>query len=387
MRILTINSGSSSIKLALFERVPELKKTGIITVDGIGGSNISLRVSLENGSENVKEMAPVDHNQALRLALDKLGSSHFDAVVHRVVFGGPRLRRTSLLVPSVLEQLHRMSSYDPDHMPFVLSAVDEISNRLPQATQVATFDSAFFADLPVVAKTLALPKKYREKGVEKFGYHGLSYMSLLAKLEHVDPRNVDGRIVMAHLGSGASLSAITNRRPIDTTMSFSPTSGIIMSTRSGDIDPLLASMLIEQDNLSTKDFADVVSHESGLMGISETTGDMYSLLQTAQSDSRAQLAIDSFCYAVQKAIGGLAATMGGIDMLVFSGGIGERSALIRSQICAKLGFLGIVLDANANQIGDQIISVPDSKPVWVIESDEASVMATEAIGLLDGSPK
>jgi acetate kinase len=251
--------------------------------------------------------------------------------------------------------------------------------------QVVCFDTAFHRSMPRVASQLPIPRRYAAKGVQRYGFHGLSYTFLMGELARLgDPAAARGRVILAHLGSGASLAAVRDGRCIDTSMGFTPTAGLVMGTRSGDLDPGLVSYLALTDAMSAAQFQTMVNHESGLLGISETSADVRDLLEREPSDPRAAEALALFCYQAKKWIGSFAAALGGVDTLVFAGGIGENAAPVRKRICDGLGFLGIEIDADANGRHAQRISTGTGSPVTVrvIRTDEESVIAALSIGLL-----
>ncbi len=381
-QILTVNTGSSSLKLLLFEASEVLVPRVKIVVDGLGlpSSRLELTVRNDDSSTFSKHYDPLDHVGALRAALDELNErgmlNDIAAVGYRVVFGGPHLRSSQLINDDVLGQLESYAQFDPDHMPFTIQIVKQLMARFSAQAHVACFDTAFFSELPSVAQTLPLPKSIRDRGVLKYGYHGLSYTYLLSRLEELGAAQ-DKKIIMAHLGSGASLAAIKNGKPIDTTMSFSPTSGIPMSSRSGDLDPSIASFLIKQVGMDIETFSHTTNKQSGLLGISETTADMYTLLQQESDDPRSKAAVDSFCYHVRKAIGALSASLDGLDLIVFSGGIGEQSAPIRARVCEGLSYLGLEVDSEKNHQNSEIISKEGTITIRVIHTEEEHIIARD----------
>ena len=298
------------------------------------------------------------------------------AVAHRIVSGGPKYPETARIDDAMLGVLHERASLDPDHLPAEIALVEVFRTRLPSVPQIACFDTSFFKDLPRVAQMLPIPRKYFDAGVRRYGFHGLSYAHILKAIsrEH-GPEAANGRIVMAHLGSGASLAAVHQGKPVDTTMGFTPTSGIPMSTRSGDIDPGLVEYLGMTEKMDSAGFNEMANKKSGLLGVS----DMFYLLEHEAFDPRCVDAVTLFCYEVKKRIGALAAAMGGLDMLVFTGGMGEIAPRIRRRVCEGLEFLGIILDPERNEAQADIISfIGNHVPVLVIRSDEESTMADEA---------
>ena len=277
--------------------------------------------------------------------------NHFEsirAVGHRVVHG---MQHTSpeLVTQELLDDLHRISPCDPDHLPSEIELIETFRQRHPKLPQVACFDTAFHRTMPRVAKLLPIPRRYDAKGVQRYGFHGLSYAYLIEELARLgDPAATTGRVILAHLGNGASMAAVRDGKSIDTSMSFTPTSGLVMSTRSGDLDPSLASYLSETEQMTTEQFYQMVNHKSGLLGVSETSSDMRDLLAHEADDIRAAEAVALFCYQAKKWIGAFAAALGGLDTLVFAGGIGENAPTVRARICDGLGFLGIEIEEKRN---------------------------------------
>jgi len=268
-------------------------------------------------------------------------------------------------------------------LPSEIAIIEACLRMDPARPQVACFDTGFHHDLPEVARVLPLPRRFEAMGVRRYGFHGLSYTYLIGELERLAGDASRGRVILAHLGAGASMAAVLGGRPIDTTMAFTPAAGLVMATRSGDIDPGLVDFLAQQTGMTTAEFHAMTSHESGLLGVSTISGDMRELLERESSDPRARLAVDLFCYRARMALGGLAAALGGLDLLVFSAGVGERSAPVRERICQGLDFLGIHLDPDRNRRHEQIISTDDSPTaVWVVPTDEELVIAQAACRLL-----
>jgi acetate kinase len=255
--------------------------------------------------------------------------------------------------------------------------IEAFQRRFPRLPQVACFDTAFHHDLPRVARLLPIPRRYEAEGVRRYGFHGLSYAFLMGELARLgDPAAARGRVVLAHLGSGASLCAVRDGKSVDTSMSFTPTAGVPMSTRSGDLDPGLVGYLARTENMSAKQFHEMVNFHSGLLGISETSSDIRDLLECEARDVRAAEAVALFCYQIKKCIGAFAAALGGIDTLVFAGGIGENAPAIRTRICEGLGFLGVQLEAERNAKSEGLISTADSPvAVRVIRTDEEHMIA------------
>ena len=254
---------------------------------------------------------------------------------------------------------------DPEHLPEEILLMDAFHRRFPHLPQIACFDTAFHHDLPRVARLLPIPRRYETKGVRRYGFHGLSYEFLMGELNRIEGADAArGRIILAHLGNGASLAAVHDGKPIDTSMGFTPASGVMMGTRSGDIDPGLVWFLARTEGMDAAQFNEMVNAKSGMLGISETSADMRDLLQHEGEDQRAAEAVDLFCYQIRKWIGAFTAALGGLDTLVFAGGIGEKSPVVRSRICAGLGFLGVELDNPRNEQNADLISL-DATPVKV----------------------
>jgi acetate kinase len=311
------------------------------------------------------------------------------AVGHRVVHGMGRFD-PERITPALLEALHRIEPVDPDHLPVEIALIEAARVALPGVAQVACFDTRFHRDLPRVAAQLPLPRRFEAQGLRRYGFHGLSYTFLLETLGRIaGPEAAQGRVILAHLGGGASLAAVREGRCVDTTMSFTPTAGLVMGTRSGDLDPSLAPYLQRTAGVSSAQFLKMVNHESGLLGVSGTSADMRELLAAEAADPRAAEAVALFCYTVRKAIGSFAAALGGLDTLVFSGGIGENASLVRARVCEGLQFLGVHIDADRNAGPPGLISSPTGRvAVHVIRTDEAHIIARDVCHLLAlrGSP-
>lgn len=381
-RILTINGGSSSIKFALFEMDNSFKMVLEGEIERIGLPNAFLHIKGLNEADNFSKLviAP-DHTIAVNILMDWIEErSIHDALVavgHRVVHGGPKYIRHQRITREMIEELRQLSQFDPEHMPEAILLIETFHHRFPDLSQVACFDTAFHHDLPSVAKLLPIPRRYEAQGVRRYGFHGLSYeflMEELARLAGIEA--AQGRVILAHLGSGASLAAVRKGKSIDTSMSFTPTAGIPMGTRSGDLDPGLFWYLASTEGFDAKQFNDMVNFKSGLLGISDTSADMRDLLDSEMHDERAAEAIALFCYQVKKWIGAFAAALGGLDTLVFSGGIGENAPIIRARICGGLSFLGIELEEKSNAANKSVISTRNNRvAVRVIHTDEEFMIA------------
>ncbi|HET6882059.1 MAG TPA: acetate/propionate family kinase [Pirellulales bacterium] len=386
--VLAINGGSSSIKFAMFELADSPLRRLSGSIDRIGLGEGTLKGVDAGTKETVRtQLATTGHAQAVERIVDWLGSradlGSLSAVGHRIVHGGPKLVEPCWIDERVMAELRRMAPFDPEHLPGEIELIEAFGKSTPHARQAACFDTAFHRDLPPESRLLAIPRKYAEKGIRRYGFHGLSYSYLMDELARLDPAAAAGRVVMAHLGNGASMAAVAGGRCLDTTMAFTPTAGLVMSTRSGDFDPGLVRYLIEQEGLSVGAFHELVNRRSGLVGLSETSSDMRDLLARREQDQRAAEAVSVFCYQAKKTIGAYAAALGGLDALVFSGGIGENAHEVRAQICEGLAFLGIVLDGRRNQANEPMISAEGSQvPVRVIHTDEELTIAKTLARLL-----
>ncbi len=299
------------------------------------------------------------------------------AIGHRVVHGMQR-QQSEKATPAVLADLKSIEPYDPEHLPQELELIEALGHQYPQAEQVVCYDTAFHRDLPRVARQLPIPRRFEALGVRRYGFHGLSYTYLWEELHRLDATVAGGKVILAHLGGGASLAAVLNGRSVDTSMGFTPTAGIMMGTRSGDLDPGLLGFLSRHEGLSGAQIQKLVNHESGLLGVSESSADVRDLLQREAGDPRAGEALDLYCYLIKKWVGSFAAALGGLDALVFAGGVGENSHEVRGRACAGMEFLGIELDAARNRAGAGLISAQAAKvQVRVIRTDEESIIARE----------
>ncbi len=329
-----------------------------------------------------------NHTVAVKVLMDwleqRMDRDALTAVGHRVVHGGPKYSSAQRITPAMIEELHRLSAFDPEHMPEEILLTGAFHHRFPDVPQVACFDTAFHQDLPRVARLLPIPRRYEAQGVRRYGFHGLSYAFLVGELARVAGMEAaQGRVILAHLGNGASLAAVRHGKSIDTSMSFTPTAGVPMSTRSGDLDPGLVWYLTRSEKMSAKEFNEMVNFQSGLLGMSETSSDMHDLLELEAHDVRAAEAVAVFCYQVKKWIGAFAASLGGLDTLVFAGGIGENAPVVRSRICDGLGFLGIELEEKRNAANEGVISAAAGRvTVRVIRTDEDLMIARTVCSVL-----
>jgi acetate kinase len=392
--ILTINGGSSSIKFVLYQVEEPLKRRLYGKVDRIGLSGTNLTFNdLTRKQQESRSLAAADHKSAANSLIDWLekqnGFESTRAVGHRVVHGMKHIQ-PEIVTQELLDELHRIRPYDPDHLPREIELIEAFRQRHPKLPQVACFDTAFHQTMPRVAKLLPIPRRFDAKGVQRYGFHGLSYAYLMEELARLgDPASSKGRVILAHLGNGASLAAVRDGKSIDTSMGFTPTAGLVMSTRSGDLDPGLAPYLARTEQMTTKQFYEMVNHESGLLGVSETSSDMRDLLDHEKQDVRAAEAVALFCYQAKKWIGSFAAALGGLDTFVFAGGIGENAPVVRARICEGLGFLGIELNESRNAETEGVISTDASRAtVRVIRTDEELMIARSVTRLLSlGTPK
>ena len=387
--ILTINGGSSSIKFALYQ-TGELLKRGLYgKVDRIGLPGTNLTFSDSTGKQKGSLILESSNNRsAANFLIDWLekqdGFSSVSAVGHRVVHG---MNRTVpvLITNELLEELHLITSYDPDHLPNEIEFIEAFRRRHPKLSQVACFDTAFHSTMPRVAKLLPIPRRFDAMGIRRYGFHGLSYAYIIEEFARVaGTKAAQGRMILAHLGNGASLAAVREGKSIDTSMGFTPAGGLMMGTRPGDLDPGVAWYMMRSENLTPKQFNNLINHESGLLGVSETSSDIRDLLAQETKDIRAAEAVALFCYQAKKWIGAFAAALGGLDTLVFAGGIGENSPIIRSHICESLGFLGIELEGKQNVENEGVISSAASRvAVRVIRTDEEQIIAKTVCRILN----
>ena len=379
--ILTLNGGSSSIRFALYQ-VEEPLKPGLCgKVDRIGlsGTNLAFH-DLTRKQPESRNLTATDHKSAANSLIDWLEQQNdfksVKAVGHRVVHG-MKHTEPEIVTQELLDELHRISPYDPDHLPREIELIETFRQRHPKLPQVACFDTAFHQTMPRVAKLLPLPRRFDAQGIQRYGFHGLSYAYLMEELARLgDPAATKGRVILAHLGNGASLAAVRDGKSIDTSMGFTPTAGLVMSTRTGDLDPGLAPYLARTAQMTTGQFYKMVNHESGLLGVSETSSDMRDLLDREKQDVRAAEAVALFCYQAKKWIGSFTAALGGLDTLVFAGGIGENAPPVRKRICEGLDFLGIKLDDARNKKSAAMISTTAGcVKVRVIRTDEELMIA------------
>jgi acetate kinase len=378
-RLLTINTGSSSLKAALYRLQEDATETPELRAEAsrIGGRGGGLRLADARG-ETVDERQDdlPDHAAALDALLSRLRDRGLDqddltAVGHRIVHGGDRYREPQRVAPEVVADLRALVPIDPNHLPQAIAAIEAVGLAYPAVPQVVCFDTAFHSRMPRVARLYALPRDLAEGGVVRYGFHGLSYEYVMEELRRLDPEAYDGRVVVAHLGNGASMAAVWGGVGVDTTMGFTPTGGLVMGTRSGDLDPSVPLFLLEERGLTVTEVSDLVNKQAGLLGVSGTSADMRDLLDREASDPRAAEAVALFCYGAKKFLGALAAALGGLDALVFTGGIGEHAGPVRERVCEGLEFLGIRLDRGRNAAHAPVISGDAAEvTVRVVPTDE-----------------
>jgi acetate kinase len=381
--ILCLNGGSSSLKFAVYrlgDAAEERVFSGAVEAIGQPGGKAWLR----SGDKVIQEESGKfpDHTAAMKrmfAALREQGVEKPSAVGHRIVHGGPKFTAPQLIDAQLKEALKELIPFAPLHLPSQVAMIEAVDEHFPDLPQVACFDTAFHSRMPEVAQRFALPKKLWEKGIRRYGFHGLSYEYVVGKLG----RELRRRAIIAHLGNGASMVALKDGLPMDTSMGMTPSGGFMMGTRSGDLDPGVLIHLLKE-GYSADRLEELVDHEAGLLGVSGKTSDMKALLQKSETDSAAEMAVQMFAYQVRKFIGAYAAVLNGLDTLVFTGGIGERAAEIRIKICFGLEYLGVALDTQANGRNADVISVPGSQcAVRVVQTDEDLMIArhTRAVSL------
>jgi acetate kinase len=371
-----MNRGSSTLKSALYGGGNREELLLSIIVDESGASGSHLRIQEPSGTALLN--SPVDSEQpnatleTMFAWLDEHGFlSQLGAAGHRLVHGGSQYAQPQRITAQFLSDVEQLVPLDPDHMPAAIRGIKFIAEKFPDLPQVACFDTAFHRSLPKVARMYALPRAFYDQGIVRYGFHGLSYEYIMRELQTLEGERSKGRVIIAHLGSGASIVAVKEGKSVDTSMGFTPLEGLVMSTRSGDVDPGALLYLLEQKKTSAKELDTILNKKSGLLGVSEKSRDMRVLLNEMQKDVRAEEAVDLFCYRVKKYIGAYAAVLGGLDLLVFAGGIGEHAPAVRERICDGLDFLGVRLDGPGNEANEALISATQSQvKVRVINTNE-----------------
>jgi acetate kinase len=387
--ILVLNAGSSSIKFSLFETGADrtLAAGAHGQVEGIGTSARFEAADARGRSLARRPIAGNDHRAAIAAIQDwfaayAAGEAGFAGVGHRVVHGGPEFTQPVLIDARVIAALEALVPLAPLHQPHALAAIRAVAAAAPHVPQVACFDTAFHHAQPVLARQFALPRALTAKGIQRYGFHGLSYEYIVSALPRVAPECADGRLVVAHLGNGASLCAIEGSRSIATTMAFTPVDGLMMGTRTGTLDPGVILYLLLQEGMAPADVEKLIYEQSGLLGVSGVSSDMRELL--ASPLPAATEAVDLFVYRIGRELGSLAAALGGLDALVFTAGIGEHAAEIRARVCREAQWLGIRLDERANAAGGPRISPPDAPAsAWVVPTDENLMVARHTRRRLD----
>jgi acetate kinase len=390
--ILTINSGSSSVKFSLYRlgTSEELRFSGKLERIGVEGGRFQARDQAGNPLVERQVDLP-DHERAFHTLFDWLKAQghhqELAAVGHRLVHGGRAHVKTQTITPQTLQDIKKLIPLAPDHLPHEIKAIEAVSRLFPHLTQVACFDTAFHRRMPAVAQSYPLPASSTGEEVIRYGFHGLSYEYLLGELaKEAGPQAAAGRVIMAHLGNGASMAALYRGESRDTTMGMTPTGGLVMSTRSGDLDPGVILYLLREKRLSVAAVNTLLNKQAGLLGVSGRSSDMQDLLAREATDAAAAAAVALFCYQARKFLGALTAVLGGLDTLVFTGGIGENAPIIRARICHHLEFLGLNLDARRNDANNPIISSPDSRvTVRVMQTNEELMIARHTWHLLVGA--
>ena len=387
-RILTINTGSSSLKVALYKAGREEARIFSLEIERIGVHGGRFRLTDARGATLIEQEGDLpDHGAALEAVLAGLRRDRPnlspDAVGHRVVHGGTQCIEPQWVTPELIAALRKLIPLAPDHLPQAVEAIQAAVRAFPDLPQVACFDTAFHRRMPRIAQIYPLPRHLADEGVVRYGFHGLSYESILRELRALAPREVEARVVIAHLGNGASMAAVRGGIGLDTTMGFTPSGGLMMGTRPGDLDPGVLLYLLVDRGMTPTAVNDLVNRGSGLLGVSGISEDMRDLLEKEATNAYAAEAITLFCYQARKYLGALAAVLGGLDTLVFTGGIGEHEPSVRLRICEGLDFLGIEIDPNRNAAHAPVIS-PEGGPVTVrvLRTDEDLMIARHTRELL-----
>ena len=388
-RILTINSGSSSIKLALYHMGPSemLMLSGKIDRIGLSGSHLEMK-DADGKVMTKRELSLPNHETALKALLDWLQDhirrQRLDAMGHRLVHGGVKYTYPHRVTPELLASLKELIPLAPGHLPQEVRTIEAVQQLYPALKQVACFDTAFHRQMPDLAQMYGLPRHLQDKGVIRYGFHGLSCEYLTRELRRqAGPEAAESRVVIAHLGNGASMTAVRHGKSVDTTMGFTPAGGLVMSTRSGDLDPGVLVYLLEEEGVRPSALNEMVNRKSGLLGVSRISSDMKDLLDKEKEEPHAATAVNLFCYQAKKFLAALAATLGGLDTLIFTAGVGENAPTIRWRICGGMEFLGIHLDSSRNDVNAPIISQEDSPCiVRVMRTDEDLMIARHTNDLI-----
>jgi len=387
--ILTINRGSGTLKAGVYEFALAPRLLASIKVDRAGTSAACLKITDASGKTLIE--SPVEGagavNAELTAVLKWLAlqgyATRLAGIGHRLVHGGARYTESQKITPGVISELEKIAPLDPDHTPQALENIRFLAGQLPAVRQVGCFDTAFHACLPAVARMYALPRKWYEQGMRRYGFHGLSCDFILQQLRVADPALAGGRLIIAHLGNGASMTAVNCGASVDTSMGFTPLEGLVMGTRSGDVDPAAVLYLQQRDRISPREADALLNKQSGLLGVSGTSSDMRDLLERELADDRAAEAVALFCYRAKKYVGAFVAVLGGLDALVFTGGIGENAWPVRERICAGLEFLGLEIDPSLNRNTAAVISTARSRArILVIKTDEDQMIARHVVSVI-----
>jgi acetate kinase len=387
-----MNRGSATLKSTLYEVGARDEALLAISVDYGAATNAHLKITDASGATLLdSSVKSKDSNAALEAIFAWLEKhdylSRLAAAGHRLVHGGARYTEPQRVTPKFLSALEKLVPLDPDHLPAAIRGIRFMAKKFPRFAQVACFDTAFHSSLPTVAKMYALPRRFYDQGIRRYGFHGLSYEYIVGELRKIDAKLAAGRAIIAHLGSGASIVALQDGKSMDTSMGFTPLEGLVMSARSGDVDPGLLLYLLAQKKLSATQAGVLLNKQSGLLGVSGSSGDMRTLLQKEARDSHAAEAIDLFCYRAKKYIGAYAAALGGLDALIFTGGIGERAPAIRERICSGLDFLGIRLDGKQNEANAPVISTKESRVNVRVTQTREDLMIVQHVKTVLGHTK
>lgn len=380
--VLTLNSGSSSLKFAVYRMAPTETQSfyGSLERIGLGGGRFYVRNP--DGKVLVERHLDLpDHDTAIMTLFawlpEGLPHQRLDAVGHRVVHGGTEYREPCLIDSALMESLETLVRLAPEHLPHEIKAIEAVERHFSSLRQVACFDTAFHRHIPETVQRIPMPRSLWHEGVRRYGFHGLSYEYIMHNLEEIAGREVaGGRVIIAHLGNGASMAAIHNGRSLDTSMGLTPAGGLMMGTRSGDLDPGILVYLLREKQHTPSTIDCLINQQSGLLGVSGSTSDMHDLLTHEADDPQAAEAIEMFCYRAKKFLGAMAAALGGLETLVFTAGIGVKAPTIRYRICQGLEFMGICLDPSRNDVDAAVISC-DSAPVTVrvMRTDEELMIA------------
>lgn len=386
--ILTINSGSSSIKFSLYEAGPHPARLLYGRLERIGLSEGRfLAFDAEGGPLSSAGFEFPDHGAALKELFSWLATRPegrgMGAIGHRVVHGGAEYAAPRRVDRQLLHALKRLSPFAAEHLPHEIKAIEAASSAFPGLPQAACFDTSFHRTMPQAATTFAIPAEFRAEGVIRYGFHGLSYEYIMEELSRLEPERSKGRVIIAHLGNGCSMCAVKEGRSVDTTMGFTPLGGLVMSTRTGDLDPGIIVYLLKTRGYNPDELNELLNKKSGLKGISGISPDMADLLKKESTDPSAALAVEVFCYQARKAVGALAAALGGCDTLVFTAGMGENSPEIRERIVEGLGFLGLEIDREKNNENGMVIS---KGPVQIraMKTNEELMIARGAWRIISG---